>query len=406
MIRWISSLISLLLPVVILAAAGVAVYYLFNTTPKVERKAEKKLIPIVDARPINRAPIARIVDGAGTVVPAREVEIFPEVSGRVVERHINLEIGGIVPKGDVLVRIDPEEYELALEQAQSALAETNAAFEVEKGLQLVAKREWEMFGKKLPDAKLSQSLALREPQLHQAEAKIATAKSLVKQAELDLRRTTILSPFDVLVLEEHVDVGQHVSPGFAIAMLAGAEVFWVQVKFGAEHLNVVMAAANQGGDTVRLFPNGKDSPNPPILGRLVRHIGRVGDLGRNAQVLVEVNDPFGLRTDDAAHQPLVLGTFVDYVELDAGRLDGAVTIVARAKRENSEVWVVDANGQLQIRTVQQVWDQLDTVSVLDVFEPGDRVIVSPVADLLPNMNVRLADMPESETAPADEVLSE
>ena len=292
MIRIAAKIISLLLPAAILAAAGGAVFFLFATAPKAGRAPGGHAAPIVEVAEVSRTPFQRTVEASGIVMPAREVEIHPEVSGRIIEIHPALQPGGVIPEGAVLVRIDPEEYELALDQAKSALAEAEAALEVEQGRQLVAKREWELYGKTLPDADLGQALALREPQLRQAEARIESARSVVRQAELDLRRTTISAPFRALVLEESVDIGQQVSPGSPMAALAGAEAFWIQATLPAAQLEAVLAAAAQGEAAARIYLPIEGMPSgEPILGVLVRHLGTVDPKGHMAQVLLEVKDP-------------------------------------------------------------------------------------------------------------------
>jgi len=399
--RWAGRVLGVFLPLAILAGAAGAVTFLFRTAPKVERTAETRPIPVVETLAVGVTPVERVVEAFGTVMPARQVEIYPEVSGRVIEVHSALEPGGIIGAGERLIRIDPEEYELALERAKSSLAEAEAAFEVEQGRQLVAKREWELFGKDLADAELGRALALREPQLRQAKAHIESAVADVKRAELDLRRTEVTAPFDVLVLREEVDLGQHVGPGSAIASLVGSEAFWVQASVRADRLDAVLETAGDADRSVRIFRVAEGQAGVPLPGRLLRHLGKVDPEGRMAQVLIEVRDPLGLGTAGPGERHLALNTYVR-AELNAGVLDGAVTIPRRALRENRDIWVVDAENRLQTREADVLWEQEDTVAVANTFAPGERIVVSTVGDLLPGTEVRPAQgetTAESETAP-------
>lgn len=389
MTRWARRILGALLPLAILAGAGAAVAVLFKTAPKVERTSDSRPMPVVEAVPAEETPVERVVEAFGTVIPARQVEIYPEVSGRIVEVHSALEPGGIIPAGDTLIKIDPEEYELALAHAQGGLAEAEAALQVEQGRQLVARREWELFGKDLPNAELGQALALREPQLRQAEARIASALSVVKQAQLDLKRTEIKAPFDVLVLHENVDKGQYVSPGSAIALLVGSEAFWVQAKVLAAHLDAVLQMTGDQARPVRIYSEVQGPHQEPVPGKLLRHLGQVDPDGRMAQILIEVHDPLGLDTEAPRHHPLALNTYVR-AELDAGTLEGAVTIPRQALRENDEIWVVDGENRLQTREAEVLWRQVELVAVSNIFGPGERVVVSPVGDLLPGMEVRVS----------------
>ncbi len=393
---WFMKFLAILLPVAVLGACAGAVVMLFATAPQVERTAEERLAPVVEAIPVDRGAVPRTVEAFGTVLPAREVEIYPEVSGRVTEIHEALEPGGIIPEGEVILRIDPEEFELAVDRAQGALAEAEAALEVEKGRQMVAEREWELFGKDLPNAEMGKSLALREPQLRQAEAQIATAASAVKQAELDLRRTEIRAPFDSLVLREFADEGQYVSPGSPIAMLAGADTFWVQVSVSMDRLGALLESAENQSENVRVFSDlTKNDETLGVPARLVRHLGEVSS-GKMAQLLLEVADPMSRNGDGTGQTPLVLNSYVR-ARLDAGTLEHGVTVPREGIRENGEIWVMDSEHRVAVREGIELWREGEKVVIEDVFQSDDQIIVSPIEDLVPGMKVRVpAEVTEEE----------
>ena len=393
---WMLRIIGILSPLLVLAGGAAAVAVLFASAPQVKRTSEVKPPPLVAVVQAQRGTFSRVVQAYGSVMPAREVEIHPEVSGRVIEVHPSLEPGGIIPAGEMLLKIDPEEYELALSQAQGALAEAEAALEVEKGRQLVAKREWDLFGKDMQNAELGESLALREPQLRQAEARIASQLSLVKQAELELKRTRITAPFDVLVLSEQVDVGQIVSPGSSVASLAGADRFWIQVSLPIDRLSAVLEAAGQGHDTVHIFSDVEGSGDTGVPGRVVRHLGQVDPESRMSQLLLEVIDPLDLEPHEATRAPLALNTYVR-ADLDAGTLEDTLSIPRRGLRENGEVWVVDSENRLQVRAAEILWRQGEVLAIANGIRPGDRVVISPLDDLIPGMEVRVT---EDDTAPS------
>lgn len=398
MIKILSFLFRYLLPLLVLGVGGAATWYLLNSAPEVERTSAPPQAPVVQVVAPERGPFARRVEAFGAVRPAEEVTIAPEVSGRVIEIHESLEPGGLVSEGDVLIRIDPEEYELALAAAQGALAEAGAALQVERGRQRVAEREWELFGKDLPNAELGRELALREPQLRQAEARIQSAESMVKQAELQLKRTTVRAPFDAIVLEESIDLGQLLNVGEEVASLAGTDAFWVLASVAADRLGAVLEAAAAGEQTVQVYSDVDQSAGQgPRPGRLVRHLGQVDTEGRMAQVLVAIEDP--LHLEHAADSfPLPLNSYVR-VAIDAGTLDDVVGIPRRAMRENSEVWVSDAEDTLAVRPVEVVWRQGDEIAVRDTLEEADQLIVSAVGDPLPGMALRPRtdiDLPDAE----------
>jgi RND family efflux transporter MFP subunit len=368
----------------LLIVAGTAALALLvlATGPETRREHSSPPAPVVSVMPVDPAPFQRVAEGFGTVVPSREVHVVPEVEGSVLAIHPQLEPGGILREGDVLLRIDAAEYRAAVAGAEAALAEARAAFDIERGRQTVAKREWELFGDEIPDAQLGRELALREPQLRQAEARIASARSALESARLDLARTEIRAPFDALVVDESIEVGQRVSRTAPVAELVGVESFWVRASLplarlpavlemsGAEATTRVELAPGLGGEVVR-------------AGRLVRSLGRVDPEGRMAQVLIAIEDPLGLLGGPA----IPLGSYVR-VEIEAGALEGVVRIPRHGVRENEELWVADGEDRFQVRRADVLWRQGEELAIRDVFSPDDRLILSALISPLPGMALR------------------
>ncbi|GMW01825.1 MAG: hypothetical protein AMXMBFR84_29620 [Candidatus Hydrogenedentota bacterium] len=379
-----------LLPLAVVGGSIAAGSFLMATAPKTERTVDKRLPPMVEVLTVSQHPMSRVVEAFGTVRPAQEVSLSLEVGGRITSMHPALQPGGTIRSGELLVAIDKSEYELALSRAKAALQETQAALEVELGRQRVAEREWELFGKDLPDAELGRELMLREPQLNQAKARIASAESDVAKAELDLKRTEIYAPFDAMVLEELVDVGQQATPGDTIATLVGTDAFWIQASVRAAHLGAVLEAEDNGACGVRVYSEIHSGQSDGVEAKLLRHMGQVDPDGRMALVLIEVDDPLALNADDPNQRPLPLNTYVR-VEIDAGQVENAIPIPRSGLRENDKLWVADASNHLQIRQAEIVWQQVDEVAIVDVFEPGDRLILSPLEHALPGMEVRTKD---------------
>lgn len=377
-------------PAIVLGASIAAAAYLMATAPETERVPEERLAPAVETLPLEPTGMQRVVQAYGTVMPAQEIDLSSEIDGRILEIHPSLQPGGIVGAGEVIVKLDPQEYEYALAQAEAALAEVVAALEVERGRQLVAQREFESFGQDMAESDLGKELMLRKPQLQQAEARIASAQSAVNQAKLNLARTEIRAPFDALVVDEAVDVGQHISPGDAIASLVGTGAFWVQASVPAGALSAVLDAARESPGKVRVYSDVHTESQPATAGRLVRHLGQVDPDGRLAQVLVEIEDPLALDSGSGNRVPLPLNTYVR-VDIDAGLLPGVVPVPRVALRENNVLWVADKANTLQVRPGEIVWRQDDQVAVRDTFEPGDRLIVSPLDQVLPGMEIRPMD---------------
>tara|TARA_R110002096_G_scaffold199271_11_gene383110 strand:+ start:580 stop:1794 length:1215 start_codon:yes stop_codon:yes gene_type:complete len=373
----------------VLGVAIVAALILLKTAPKVEPEEEKqaaKIVQVIDLRPSNE----RIyVTAWGTVIPAREVIMRPQVNGRVIGHHEALVPGGRLEMGAELVRIDPSDYEMALIESEAELENARFDFEVERGRQIIAKREWDQLRADVPDADANPSLALREPHLRKSEAMVAKAENAIERAKLDLARTRLVAPFNSMVAEESVEVGQVIESGKDICRLVGTDAFWVQTTLPINDLKrIYLPEGAQPGAGVEVYLDTGNGQASPWSGTVVRLLSDLEPNSRMARLLVEVADPLGLQDSSGAgeHIPLLLGSYVR-VEIEAGRLDDVLTFPRPSLREGNRLWFVGSDNRIRIATPEVLWTRKETVFVPNVLQAGERLIVSELKAALPGMKV-------------------
>lgn len=375
-----SKFILVLLFIAIIGAGYGLMKLLVATGPEATQRPRKEMQVLVDAMPIERSDAGVRIEGMGLVVAAREVLLRAQVGGRVTEVAPELLEGMHVDEAVMLAQVERDDYTLKLAQAESTLELRTAEMELEMGFQRVAGREWELLGESDDVMSGSASLALREPQLKQAQAMQRSAQSALKQAELDLQRTKVTAPFNALVLSKSVDVGSMLSAGAEVARLVSTDAFHVRVSVPVSQLSVLEIPGAEA--EVRI-----DGSNTALEGRLISLLGDLDPEGRMARVLVEVKDPLGLEQANAERAKLLLGSYVS-VELQGGELSGSVTIPRAALRSGDVVWLVDANSKLQIQPVEVVWKNRDTVVIGSGLELGDRLITSSMSFAADGMSVQ------------------
>ena len=102
-------------------------------------------------------------------------------------------------KGQLLARIDPNDYHAALIDAQANMASARAALETEVAQGKVAEQEW----KQITDTSPTE-LSLRKPQLAQEIARVKSAQASVLRAERNLQRTEIRAPYDAMINSRNI----------------------------------------------------------------------------------------------------------------------------------------------------------------------------------------------------------
>lgn len=380
-IRVVGQVLRYLAPLlVVLAGAYVAKVLIDGRQAPPRSEPPPRVVP-VETLAVEVADHDEHLEVWGTVRPVRRVSLRPTVTGPVVEVHPELLAGGRVEAGAPLVRIDPRDYDLGVALAESDVASAEADLEVERGNASVAARELELLAGEIELDEAGRRLALREPVVAQREAALQTAKTQLERAELDLERTTIEAPFDALVLDEDVEIGTDLRAGTQVATLVDTSVFLVEVSVPLARLGALRGM----GAAARVWPAGDDG-GAPLEGVVARLSGEVEPTGRTARVQVEVPAPL----DVEGGAPLLLGSFVR-VELPLRTVRAAAAIPRGALREGDEVWIVDAEGRLEIRAVTVALRGDVEVLVTEGLDDGDVVVTSTIAVPVPGMRLERID---------------
>jgi RND family efflux transporter MFP subunit len=320
----------------------------------------------------------------GTVRAARDITLRPRIEGEIVERSRSFTPGAMVRKGEVLLRIDPRDYEIALKRAKSDMRRAIADLQIERGRQDVARKDYQLLEESLSGE--NKALVLREPQLDSAKAAVASARASVERAELDLERTRIRAPFDARVLSREVNLGSQVSPGDGMARLVGTDTFWVEATVPLDKLAWLEVPEILGGrgSRVRIRNQGAWPPGTHRTGRLDRLVGTLEEETRMARVLVSVKDPLARETSGPA---LILGSYVR-ARIHGAEIRDVVRLDRDLLRKQDTVWVMD-QGRLDVRAVDIALKDADHAYIESGLSGGERVVVSQLATVEEGKALRL-----------------
>lgn len=393
---------------IVLTVAVGAMQALLSLKKPPEKKDQIIVLPLLNAVSVTSESVQMMVSGYGTVEPRSDVQVVPQVSGRIIRCHDQWVDGGFFKAGEPLIVIEDSDYRLAVQSAEAMVAQSSVALEQEQAEADIARREWQ----KLNPGQTPQSdLVFRGPQIKNAQAQLKAAQAQLAKAQLDMERTTISMPFDGRIVSTTVDNGQFVTAGAPVASVYRTDLVEIAVPLentDLEWFNVPLSMIDRRPDQYNSstavvsadFAGKKYS----WQGRAVRTEGKIDERSRQVQVVIQVDDPFKI---DNGGVPLVPGMFVK-VEIRGRQLDDVIRVPRYAMHgEDDQVWVTrapdseiqrtssDGNQDkfaqktLRIVTVKVLRLDKEYAYIRQGLADGDIIVTSPLETVTDGMQIRI-----------------
>ncbi|UCG14317.1 MAG: efflux RND transporter periplasmic adaptor subunit [Deltaproteobacteria bacterium] len=381
-------LLNLLLSLLLLAAGLVGATYISRKAPKARKRPPAQVIPVVEVQVVQPEDHRVTVPAMGTVVPAREVVLRSQVSGKVVSVHPEFIGGGYITGDAEVLRIDPVDYQLAVTLAEAKVKDAESRLELAEEEAAAATEEWRLLYADEPSTNEEPpALVAKEPQLAAAQARLKADHAELKQAELNLKRTSVRVPFNAIVRTKNVEIGSLVTPQDRLAELVGVDEYWIRISVPVDYLRWVSVPDRTGkkGAKVRVIHRSGYERS----GEVIKLLGDLETEGRMARIVAAVKDPLDLKVRGQTTRPLLIGDYVR-VEIEGSPLKRVFRIPRVALRDNDTIWVVGNDSTLEIRPVRTIWKDRQTVFLKQGLKPGDRLIVSDLAAPVAGMKVQVA----------------
>lgn len=388
---WLWRLGVVIMPLLVIASAIGMTVVLGAMKDEPEEKEEViNAIPVLTATALSE-DVTLTVDVQGEVQPRTEINLVPQVNGKITYMSPKFIEGGRFKKGDLLVQIDPREYELRLIQARANVAQSETVVTREKSESNLALSDWEDLGR----SGAPTPLTLRAPQMAEAAAQLEAARAQVDEAQLQLDRASLYAPFTGRVTLRNVDAGEFVTAGTRLGEIYSTDI--MDVKLPMTNDNLRQAGLRLG------YEAGPNAPAIPVTlsangaglysewqGDIVRTDSRFDSETRVLFAYVEVKDPFGARYD----MPLAPGLFVD-ASVTGQTLPSIVTIPRAALRGEDRVYIANADDTLSIRTVTVLSSDRNRAVIGDGLSAGESVITSPIRGVTEGKKISRATVSEA-----------
>ena len=380
-------MLKIILPVAFIVAAVVASFAMIQGRTDAPKEAVPRPALLVSVATARSEPTSFVVRSRGLVAPRTRTTLVSEVSGQIAEVSPAFIAGGFFQRGDVLIRIDPRNYESLLKRARAEVARARTAVATENALAGYAFKDWERLRELDASAGPASELTLRKPQLQQALAELESREADLQKAAEDLRRTVIRAPYDGMVREKLADIGQYVNVGAQLVRVFAVDLAEVRLPITQKDLRFLDLEELEAGGKLpvelsatigdRLFE---------WQAEVVRSEG-VFDAGSGVlYVVAQIDDPYDLA--GSGREPLRMGTFV--VATIAGLPGGELFVVPRhALSRGTTLWVVDRDSTIHPRAVSVVRSDENLAYLDRGITEGEVYVTAPIDNPLPGMRVRL-----------------
>lgn len=373
-------IISLVAIIVVFTLTQKVGTYLEEHSPEAARKLRVENVPVVEVMEVQRADLELPLMSEGVVRTRRQTVLSAQVSGRIVEVHAQFEEGGRFQKGAVIAKIDRLDYETAVAQAESTVAEAKLMLAQEEARGVQAARDWKRIG----GGKEASEMVLRLPFLRSARARVVAAEAALEKAREDLERTVIRAPFDCRVREVNLNLGAVVAAGSQIGMIYDAENLMIRLPFSLDDYGQIPADFKG----VSLSFHSKIGGRPyEWQGEVMWDLGELEQATASAILLASVLPNEG--QDERFRLPSA-GQFLK-ARLSGLKLTGVVALPRAALRGRERVGILNEKNQLNYREVKIVKGGVDLVYVSEGIENGEKLILTKLELAVEGMTLKEAN---------------
>ena len=411
----IRSLARRFLPFIVLGTSFFVFFLLVSFREEVETIPPSERVWNVTAQHVQLGDIKPVLNVFGEIVAGRKVDLRTFVGGEIVEASPNLRDGGIIEADELILRVDPFNYENAVDEAIARQTEASARHEEllatrtqEENLfkraeeqAILRKRDLDravklakaghISQKTLDDKKLAVSqqqqsvemrksnLAIQEARLEQQEGAVKRSEIAVANAERNLVRTELKAPFRGFLNNVTAAEGRHLNVNDPIATLIDADQLEVRFHLSDQQFGRIVTSAGQlkGQNINILWKIGRKTL--PFNGQIIRIGAEISQIAGGVSIFAAVATP----NIDSTLRP---GAFVQ-VQLADRPYENVVRLPEDVIYNGNLVYII-VDGRLEPRPVKTIGNIGGDVIIEEGLKTGDIVLTTWFAEAGPGTRVQ------------------
>lgn len=353
---------------------------------------------------VDRRDLTATVTASGQIEPKRSVDISADITGRIIE--IPVEEGDWVRRGDLVLRIDPSQYEAGVARARALLASAEASALQSRANREQARRAWEraqQLREQDPNLVSDEQLEQAQTAFEVAEAiatssehQVAQARASLQEAQEQLAKTVLRAPMDGEVTRVAVEEGEVAVPGTFSRetglLMTISDLSVIQVAVRVDETDVVRLHMNDSAEvTIDAFPDSTYTGRVTKISKsaVLAAAAQAGGTTQAVDYDVEVtldNPPAGIRPDLSATARIVTATrdsalSIPIIALTVRKHEPISTELAprdtTGGAEETEGVFVVREGTAEFRPVRVGIAGEEYFEVLDGLTEGDSIVSGP-----------------------------
>ena len=443
------------LPIVLIACILLAVI-IVKTRPSMQHEPGEDFVSSVNVINVKQYSVKPAIKGFGVVKPDILFEAKSEVSGKIIFLHPQLKDGAVFPKDTVVIRIEEDDYQSSLKQAQASskyslaklneikvnIQNTRVELKLAKAKLKLAETDYSRIEELLKrhlvsqsnaDAKQSDVLKLQQevqnlnsrlktlPQQQRSlEANLASTKAATSSQQRNLERTTITLPFNARISKLNVENNQYITQGSLLfsaqttdKVLINAQFPLLQFRVLAKDFQVeqdLIREAFQSGFSSELFTDLglsaevrlSENLNVSWQAKVERISSTIDPKTRTLGVFVSVDKP-NTQIIPGIKPPLLEGMYTEItIKGDAKEF----FVIPRDAIHEGELFIVNKENKLERRVIKPTLLQGKMALFENSLNVGEKVIVSDLFPAIPGMSLILTEDKRIEQANNDWVKQE
>jgi RND family efflux transporter MFP subunit len=312
-----------------------------------------------------------LINSFGRIEPRTQGQLVAQVSGQIIEVSPEFRDGGFFKQGDVLVKIDPRDYEIQVDVAAAELANAKVNYAEQQVLADQAVEDRKILRKK---GKAS-DFALHIPQLAAAKSQIGAANAKLKQAKLDVERTQIRAPYAGRVLSKSADLGDVVSANTSLGKIYATDLVEVRLPVKNSELPFIDLPEYAGNNPVKaeIINSLGDKPQS-WQAVLVRSAGAIDEQSQQLYFTAQIDAPYAQH--NKKRRPLKIGQYIT-ATIEGKTIKDAIVIPNSAIYQGSYVYLYK-DGVIERREIEVAWQGTKEALIKQGIKAGEELVLTPL----------------------------